>query len=162
MLSELMSLSIYTAFWRPRPNDVPMPFHHSLPRDKPHLMWMKVGSSPSEQSQSGFPSHHTGRQTHQGLFTQRDVGRRCSLRRGPSHLPAPGGAGSELEVISVSISVRVERDSKAKQKHLPLPTPTAPRCYHFPNFHQMGLVGAPQCCSSDTPPPWPETRVSSL
>lgn len=67
-----------------------------------------------------------------------------------SHLPAWGWTGYVLEeVISDSISVRVERDSKAKQKHPPLPAPAAPRCYRFPNFHQMGLVGAPQRCSSD-------------
>lgn len=55
------------------------------------------------------------------------AGRRCSLRRGPSRLPARGWTGYELEeVISASISVRVERDSKAKQKHPPLPAPAAP------------------------------------
>lgn len=52
------------------------------------------------------------------------MGSRCSLRRGPSHLPAQDWTGYEMEgVILASISVRVERDSKAKQKHPPLPAP---------------------------------------
>lgn len=64
---------------------------------------------------------------------------------GPPICQPRAGSGYELEeVILASISVRVERDSKAKQKHLPPPAPAAPRCYRFPNFHQMGLVAAPR------------------
>lgn len=59
MLPKLTSLSTHTAFWRPWRKDVPMPFYHSVPKDKPHLIWVKVGSSPSEQTQSGFLSRHT-------------------------------------------------------------------------------------------------------
>lgn len=77
----------------------------------------------------------------------RDAGgrRQCFVRKGPSLCWPEAGPGYKLEgVILASISVRVERDSKAKQKHLPPPIPTAPRCYRFPNFHQMGLVAAPR------------------
>lgn len=152
MLLQLISPNAHPISCKPLlKNAVLMAFHHSLPRRqaKPDLSGNLVSNPGLDLKQIiitlDIPILDDGaNDLDDGT---RDVGGRtqCFVRREPSLCWPRAGPDYKLEeVISASIGVRVERDSKAKQKHLPPPIPAAPRCYRFPNFHQMGLVAAPR------------------